>query len=291
MSEVYVLWVRHGEACQNVAFISSYKIDFKYRLKNRMMKAPLNTLKGFHQGLNIGTQLNEWYQKDGKKLVGPKVKIYTSFLTRSILTAKLLSNSFKKQVKKIEPICYVSEGTKIYDITKESANRYPYKKYLCYVAALNNIFNDYGSKIVISDQGCDQKALCSKMLTEKCVKCKSQCCLCRKKGLCKLDNKCDYQNFKNIHLGKTLKPKVLNIVVSHGRYISKYLNLNLKSKPKNTQSYLVKYTKNGDEWDQKVLDIDFMPKNLSKYEYPKNIEEKYLNCTYSYKKDIKTKCK
>ena len=289
MSEVYVLWVRHCESCANTSFNISNKINLLQRLKHKMSKEPLCTLKGYNQSMEMGKQIHDWYIREGKKRVGPKIKIYTSILPRAMETGKLLSNSFRRYIRKIEPICYVSEIIKQYDLIfpKGSQSTTNYEKVICHINALNKIFKNYGSKIVYKKQGCVEEDLCTHNFKQKCVKCKSKCCLCLQEGKCKLDHKCDYQNFKNNYLGKIIKPNTLNIIVSHGGYIMR--NLNISSHPQNTQSYLVKYTKQDDKWMQEVLDIDFIPKELKEIKTPNNIDIKYLNCTYTYNKDIKCK--
>ena len=291
MSDVYVLWVRHCESCANTAFKKSNKISLLKKLKLQMSLEPFCTLKGFNQSIEIGKQLHDWYIREGKELVGPKIKIYTSVLPRAMETGKLLSNSFRRYIRKIEPICYTGEFIRDYDmiLNKGSQNSTTYDKILCHIDALNDIFKNYGSKIVYKKQGCVEEGLCYNTLQKKCIKCKSNCCLCRQKGNCKLDNKCDYQNFKNMYLGKILKPKTLNIMVGHGKYIRKMLKLS--NHLKNTQAYLVKYTKQDDKWEQEVLDIDFIPNVLSKLHTPSDVESKFLKCDYKYHKDIKPKCK
>jgi len=92
-----------------------------------------------------------------------------------------------------------------------------------------------------------------------------------------------------MYLGKILKPKTLNIMVGHGKYIRKMLKLS--HHPKNTQAYLVKYTKQDDKWEQEVLDIDFIPNVLSELHAPQDVESKFLKCDYKYHEDIKSKCK
>lgn len=301
---IHVLWVRHCESCSNVAFKKVKKIltNLKEEIYNGAFNEPLCTEKGFNQSLSMGSQINDWYNNEyiKKYKSNKKIQLYSSYLPRALETSKLISSKIDIEhlSKYIIPLCHISEFPLIYDSLFKNIptqNKSIYYNFLCYIEALNNLFKNYGSEIKLKENiNCDNELHNNK------------CCICNKDGVCLYSNDKSYNIFKNIYLGNVIKPKKLNIIVSHGKYIGKFLKL--KSHPKNTQAYLIKYKKiknkktNNFEWiEEEISDDIFSIKpdenNINKLiEKNKNIHNNNKNldniskCKYKFKTTIINNC-
>ena len=301
---IHVLWVRHCESCSNVAFKEFKKIltNFRKEVYNGAFNEPLCTEKGFNQSLSMGSQINDWYNNEYIKNYksNNKIQLYSSYLPRALETSKLISSKIDIEYlsKYIIPLCHISEFPLIYDSLFKNIptqNKSVYYNFLCYIETLNNLFKKYGSKIKIKEN-----INCNNKLNN------NNCCICNKEGVCLYSNDKSYDNFKNIYLGSIIKPKKLNIIVSHGKYIGKFLKL--KSHPKNTQAYFIKYKKiknektNNFEWiEEEISDDIFSIKpnqnNINKLiEKNKNIHKNNENldnigkCKYRFNTTIINNC-
>lgn len=94
---VKILWIRHAFSCANAS-------EAEYATNQR---EPLLHANGVLQAVIMGMILRNLY--DEKILDYQKFNFYCSIMVRTMLTAKLISQSFFNDEDTIKPICYISE--------------------------------------------------------------------------------------------------------------------------------------------------------------------------------------
>ncbi len=250
--KIHVLWVRHCESCSNVITHSKSLKKKLFNLRQMAMRPPNCTLIGILQGFMFGFKLLPALLKKYPKF--KKLQFYSSLLKRAIITSKMISYGLEKSTckiqsgQKIQRICNVSEIQKAFiNLTKLQLTGYStIKKSNKQINQINKRYRKTGKRI-------------SKKIKKKTKKCSQS----------------DYNTFKSQILS-TLDPKSLNLIVSHGIFLKKHLQLKSIN---NLDAVLVEYdlTKN----TQKNIEVIRNKTNLSKdYLSHKTIQQDEFKFNY-----------
>lgn len=271
---IHVLWVRHCESCANIANQKFMQLSFKDKIRNvkkwfktKAFREPLCTHNGILQSFNFGQNLPAFFHHLQKSINLDGVDIYSSVLPRAMETAKIISVGAN-----MDP----SQGT-IQRMAFIQEIKAPLEKGV----QISDEFSNAGSTAVttVAKSNCHAKMI-NKLfvhglpLSENILEVGHHSKLQAKSD--------DYHNFLSKILPR-LKPNRLNIIVSHGRYIKKYIT---KKHPHNLDGCLVTY-KDG---QQHITQRDvqkmfhnyhhlFLPHELiTDYEQNKG----FTTCQYSY---------
>jgi len=283
MKDRYVLWIRHCESCANVAFKGQIDIMSKFR-------QPLCTMKGVKQAHTFGEQLYKHTNNIVDKYDLKGVSFYSSYLPRAVETVKLISSGYvkRKTKRKINRLPFISEHVRFYDKKSGSQSMTSIYKSNCYANTINKIIPQ-GLDINITN-------LMKNIMTS---------ILCKDIGNSGDLDKCtikssknDYANFLQ-HVLPKLPSNRLIVIVSHGGYIKNEVLKSLipnQSDLHNLESFLVKYTRKGNDFNPKYIKNKYVAKcnkEVIKITSKINMNDlsniglsneyiKYFNCKYYY---------
>ncbi len=240
-----IVWLRHCEACHNVAGLTS-----KRGITQKLARTPLCTLDGAVQSILMGQELaSKFAASESGDPRGPlsssspttapqrtKIRLFCSFLPRTMMSAKLLhkgisawikqqnSNSTLELDETITPLCHINEATEKWDLydkqverrqkqgfwmDRTTVNRINGEKALMYANVLNNKLSEttgFGQINVDVISKHDENSSCFAPSTVK-----------------------DYADFVTEIVPKLSKSPddegsdVVNIIVGHSRYIRNFV--------------------------------------------------------------------
>ena len=213
--KINILFVRHCESCSNVIAHSKSIKKKILKLKQGMFVPPNCTMMGILQSFIFGFFILPLLLKKFPKF--KKINFYSSVLKRAMITCKLITYGLQESnykidsSKRIERLCHVSERFNPLELEKTH-----------FIQLTANISIKQSNKQITSINKRYKKT--GKKVSRRIKKTK-QC------------NRSNYNKFvKNVL--PTLDPKSLNLIVSHGKYMKKYLRL---SKVNNLDACLVEY--------------------------------------------------
>ena len=214
-----ILWIRHAESCSNAVEKMSPALG--------KTREPVLSPKGVLEAYYMGKCLVDFFLIDGilTRFHITNFNFYCSFLVRTMITMKLISECFKKKLNHqsipiINRLCFISEKlnkveeaglsqSAIYHGTQNISTHLKTKAHEYYLNnhhSINNIGYPINTEII---------GPCCDFFPDRDTLCYSQ------------PN--DYNNF--LHLSRRLEehfqPNHLNLIVSHGKYIHDNVHLHL----------------------------------------------------------------
>ena len=249
--KIHVLWVRHCISCSNVADEEKDK-ERRYKIE------PLCTPDGIMHTIVSGDRISNFIKKNFN-LATLDIEFFCSFLPRAMETAKLISSELidhglisSTDRKKIRRIPFVSElwssfetkvkikGTAFEEEENGEEDEGVYststttrERSDIHAKFINAILSQTGLQIDIEDE-------------EGFLNYEEECTIVQKKRRCKLDLKKGYKKFlmnfimmENSAFVPSKNTNRLNIIVSHGAFMEKYIVLPPPSRSNQKGSFYV----------------------------------------------------
>ena len=212
--KIDILFVRHCESCSNVIAHSKSIKKKILKLKQGGIVPPNCTMMGILQSFIFGFFILPLLLKKFPKF--KKINFYSSVLKRAMITCKFITYGLQESnykidsSKRIERLCHVSEKLNIVEkyTHLQLTGNVSIKRSNKQISSINKRYKRTGKKV-------------SKKINKRTKKC----------------SKSNYDSFIKDIL-PTLDPKSLNLIVSHGKYMKKYLKL---STVNNLDACLVEY--------------------------------------------------
>jgi broad specificity phosphatase PhoE len=264
----HILWVRHCNSCSNARKASGiFGTQTYYSKKRQPLCTKLGILQSQALGGNLKKIINNFHSSHSSDL---KIRYFSSYLPRAMLTAKLISSTCNIDSSKqsIVPLKYISEHTKVYNIGEQSQSRSKFKYIKKYMEKINDMFDGFNidnTLLKIEKYNKDNDIVES--------------------------GESDWIDFKKNILPK-LESECINLIVSHGDYLKNHVLMELQHSPvlcdgsgklihpQNLQCYLIRYDNGSPTF------IGTYINDGRKKIQQKPGTEKFIECKYTYRNNI-----